>query len=234
MTLSDERVGTAASLTDEDLLAPAPTSSPTKSWWARSWVIPLWAVVLFYLYYQITPFIGVPPSEIQVSPHPGFSAYYPILIVHMTAGTIAMLTACMQVWQWLRRSHPKIHRASGRLYVFAGAVPGALAGMTIIWFAPASGKLGVMISVLGWVTTALVAYFAARRGNYVLHRRFMLYSFAFVMNNIWGVFFQIIWIKFHLTLDFTYLLEASRWLGWVINLALVQWWLYRTIDRPVE
>jgi hypothetical protein len=236
MTLSTEKVGTAVSPTDHEFI-PATTTrtpGPVKRWWARSWIIPLWGVVGFYLYYQISPFIGVPPSEAPVSPHPGFAAYYPILVVHMTAGTIAMITATMQVWQWLRRAHPKVHRVSGRLYVFAGAIPGSLAGLTIVWFAPAAGKVGVLFSVTGWLITSVVAYVAARRGNYVLHRRFMLYSFALVMNNIWGVFFSIIWLKFHITLDITYLLESARWVGPVINLALVQWWLYRTIDRPVE
>jgi hypothetical protein len=31
-----------------------------------------------------------------------------------------------------------------------------------------------------------------------------------------------------------YWLEMSRWVGWTVNLALVRWWQYRTVDRPAE
>lgn len=238
MTLGPEAIGAGDAASPHAQLnaapiRPAPSGTNPKRWWSRPWVVPLWVTVLYYLYYQMNPILSVPPDQAPVSPHPGFPAYYPLLIVHMTGGTIAMLTACLQVWPWMRRQHPKVHRVAGRMYVFAGTIPAFMAGMSIVWFAPPAGKLGVLFSVTGWLVTTVVGYVAIRRRNYALHRRFMLYSFAFVMNNIWGVAFSILWGWFDIQLTYTYLAEAARWVGWTVNLMLVQWWLERTARRPV-
>ncbi|WP_084735638.1 DUF2306 domain-containing protein [Actinophytocola xinjiangensis] len=209
------------------------TARPATPWWRRPWMIPLWVITAAFLYLQINPFVGTPEAQAPVPPHDSFPPYYTLLIVHMIFGTIAMLTVCLQVWPWLRRQHPAVHRISGRFYVGASVVAG-ICGLVIMPFAPAPGKIGVTMSTTLWVVFTVVGYWAVRNGRYAMHRRYMLYSFALVMNNVWALFASKVVFGLELSFDFTYFAEGARWVGWVVNLMAVQWFLYRTARRPVE
>jgi uncharacterized membrane protein YozB (DUF420 family) len=202
-----------------------------RPWWRRPWMIPLALVVAGYLVYQVSPFAGLDERTAPTPPHDGFPAYYPILMVHILCGILAMVTVCLQVWPWLRAHHPAVHRGSGRVYVVAALI-GGVTGLVLVRFAPPVGQIGVALATLTWLVTTLTGFVMARRRKYALHRRFMLYSFAVVMNNVWGVI--IVYTGMHVSaeIDFNYLIEAARWVGWVGNLMLVQWWLYRTARRP--
>jgi uncharacterized membrane protein len=221
---------------EEAATAPEPEPKPPvrakkTPFWRRPWILPLAAAVIWWLYMQIEPVAGVPEEELLLPPHEGFTAYYPLLITHMAAGTVAILTMVLQVWPWLRLRYPKVHRVSGRIYIL-GTVVSALAGLVIVWWAPQPGKLGGVCMLLFWlwVTTAALVY--ARRGQWGKHRRFMLYSFAIPLNNLWAFGAYYVLSKFQIEVDFNYFLEYSRWIPWVGNLMLVQWWLYRTARRP--
>lgn len=206
---------------------------PSKPFWRRPWMIPLWFVTAGFLYLQLNPFIGVPEAQAPIPPHDGFPAYYSLLITHIVFGTVSMLTVCLQVWPWLRRQYPAVHRWSGRLYVVACVIAGVL-GLIIVPFAPVVGQVGVSMATTLWVVTTLIAYRAARQRKWARHRQFMLYSFALVMNNVWGLVIVRTALELGFTGDISYLLEAARWVGWVVNLMLVQWWLYHTARRPAE
>ncbi|MGX7827319.1 DUF2306 domain-containing protein [Actinokineospora sp. 24-640] len=204
-----------------------------KPLWRRPWIVPLWLVVVGYLAFQLSPFVGTPEAQAPVPPHAGFPAYYPILITHMVFGTIALLTICLQLWPWLRQTRPALHRWSGRVYVVSTVVAGVLA-LIIVGFAPPVGQIGVSFATLVWMGTAVAGMWAARARKFARHRRYMLYSFAVAMNNVWGVVIVNIGLALPTPPDINYLLEAARWVGWVVNLMLVQWWLNRTADRRVR
>jgi uncharacterized membrane protein YozB (DUF420 family) len=171
------------------------------------------------------------PDKRPLPPHENFPGYFSFLLVHMSGGTIAMLTMCLQLWPWLREHHPKWHRVSGRLYIL-GTLIGASAGLTIVWWAPQPGKVGAVCMLLFWLGTTITAYVAARQGNFARHRRFMLYSFAVAANNIWAIGTQMILTALHINIGYIYFAEFARWIPWVGNVFLVQWWLDRTANRP--
>ncbi|GAA3071524.1 DUF2306 domain-containing protein [Streptosporangium carneum] len=232
MTQNAEQVGTPAPRDDGPVKqAQAVTTGAPPRWWRRPWIIPLVLVVAGFLIFQLSPFAGVAESQAPIPPHDGFPLYYPLLIAHMALGTVAMIAVCLQVWPWLRLRHPAVHRVSGRLYVL-GALPGAVIGLVIMPFAPPVGQIGVSMATILWFATTLAGFVAARRRRYALHRRYMLYSFALVMNNVWGIVIVNTGLAVG-DISINYLLEAARWVGWVVNLMLVQWWLYRTAGRRV-
>lgn len=208
-----------------------PAAGGSPRWWRRPWIAPLMIIVVTFLVYQVSPY--VPERTAPTPPHDGFPMYYPLLVVHMVAGTLAIVTACFQVWPWLRKRHPAFHRWSGRVYV-VGALVGGVIGLILVRFAPPVGQIGVSMATILWIITTVIAYVAVRRGDFILHRRFMLYSFALVMNNIWGVLIVNVGMSLPFDIGFTYYLEAARWVGWVTNLILVQWWLYHTAKRPLD
>ncbi|MBE1489757.1 DUF2306 domain-containing protein [Plantactinospora soyae] len=133
----------------------------------------------------------MPESKAPLQPHDNFPLYYPVLIVHMIGGTIAMLAVVPQVWPWLRTHHPKVHRTFGRIYL-VGTLVAVATGLVVVWWAPKPGKTGALCLLLVWGATSAIGYHAARRRNFAKHRQFMLYSFAIAMNNIWAAFALIV------------------------------------------
>jgi hypothetical protein len=202
------------------------------SWWRRPWILPLVAAAGYFLYQTLPNFLTLNPdkSGVNLNKH-ARELHYVLLLGHVGFGTVALSTVCLQVWPWLRRRHPAIHRWSGRLYVFAGVVPAAVLALIIN---PLNtfphGDLGATLQGAGPLVTALIGYQAGRRGKWRKHRRWMLYSFAFTTSIIWGLAIEL-GLQYHIiNLDPSYIIEFARWGSWLLNVALVKWWLDH---RPV-
>jgi uncharacterized membrane protein len=187
-----------------------------------------------YLINTLPPYLTLNPKEGRVILNPHFPAHYGVLLAHIAFGTIALLTVCLQIWPWLRRNHPRIHRISGRVYVFAGAVPCALMALLLdrVTF-EYEENLGVTMQGLLLLGTSIAGYIAARRGNYDSHRRWMLYSFAVVTSVISGRAAVVLYTNLPVDLrpNVGYVFEFARWFNWVINIVIVQWWLEYTARR---
>ncbi|WP_119728802.1 DUF2306 domain-containing protein [Thermomonospora amylolytica] len=200
-------------------------------WWRRPWIIPLFLVALAWWIYTVLPFRDLNESTAPIPPHDGYPLYYPSLLGHMGFGTIAVFTVVIQVWPWVRRNHPKVHRVTGRIYVVSALISGLL-GLSIVPFAPPVGQIGVSMATITWLVVVTVGFIRARQRRYAVHRRYMLYAFAITMNNVWGTLIVSVGLRLPDPIDVNYLLEAARWIGWVVNLMLVQAWLYHTDKRP--
>ncbi|WP_228471091.1 DUF2306 domain-containing protein, partial [Streptomyces alkaliphilus] len=200
-------------------------------WWRRPWIAPLFLVSVGFIVYTSMPYLDRETAPLM--PHEGFSPYYSLLMAHIVFGSVALLLSILQVWPWLRHRYPAVHRWGGRGYVVSTMVAGTL-GLVIVPFAPPVGKVGVTVATVLWMAFTVMGYIRIRQGRRAEHRRFMLYAFAMVMNNLWGSLVILIGTALALQIDANYYLETIRWIGWVINLMLVQWWLNRTADRPVR
>jgi uncharacterized membrane protein len=197
----------------------------------RPWVL-LWAgVTAWFLAISLPRYIGLDRSRSGVELNPRFPLHYPLLIAHVTFGTVALLTVCLQVWPWLRERHPAVHRWSGRVYVFVGVLPTALLALVIMPFSDA--PVGHVVSATLWLATTITGYRMARQGRLAEHRRWMTYSFALAIAIMWGrVMLQVLPHVPGVNLDdprtLALVLEAASWIGVLINLLAAQWWLERT------
>ena len=81
---------------------------------ARPWAVPLAIVAVGFVIYAVRPYLGLDPARARLQPMPDSPVFYPLLVTHIFLGSVALLTACLQVWPWLRRRRPQIHRWSGR------------------------------------------------------------------------------------------------------------------------
>lgn len=144
----------------------------------RTYAVPLaWtALVLTGLYFAVrdVPHYAVFTAE-------SFGDFWPkraTLVPHVFAAALAFLIGFLQFSTRLRRARPRVHRTLGTIYVV-----GTLIG------APTAFLLGVQsdcalcrppLALLGvlWFGTTVVAYVAARAGNFVAHRAFMIRSFT--------------------------------------------------------
>ena len=211
---------------------PEAPREAVRQWWRRPWVIPLLLAILGFLSEKLYSFWGVwDTSAAPVPPHPGFSAYFLVLGVHMTCAFAAMFATVILLWPNARKHYPRLHRVTGRVYIVTTLVSGAC-GLSIIRFAAASGRVGIFLATIMWMGTTVIGLSYALRGNYEMHRRYMLYSFASLTSVAWGVPIVRLGLLLPVTIDATYLtfiVEAARWAGWLINILLVQWWLLRTV-----
>jgi hypothetical protein len=218
---------------------------PTRRrWWRRPWIAPLAVISIIFVAFSVPPYLSLDPRRSRVPQPDNFAAHYPILVAHVIFGSIALLTAWLQIWPWLRLHHRGVHRIVGRVYVFGGVLPAGIMGLTIGLFSPfgpVAQASNVLLAAL-WLTCTATGYLMARQHRYVEHRRWMIRSFALtasiISNRIWGVVFYLI-LSPQLDTTFhgdeglmTWLISAgAAWLGWTVPLLIAEWWLERSPRR---
>ena len=141
-------------------------------------------VAAVFLAFSVPPYLTFDPSLSRLEPPEGNDLYYPLLVAHVLFGTVAMVTACFQVWPSFRTSHPRGHRLTGRLYVFAGALPAGVLGLYIGWHTAAGPSVRVanLVGSALWVAVTVIGLRMALRRRYHDHRKWMSRSFALSMS----------------------------------------------------
>ena len=169
---------------------PSTTTTAKKAWWRRPWIGPLALVVLAFLAFSLPPYLAFDPARSRVPQPDGFPAHYWFLVGHVIFGSVAMIGAVLQIWPWLRRTHPVVHRYAGRAYVFAGVLPSALMALTIgsqSPFGPATRVSDVLAAVL-WIGCTIAGWRAVRDRRFGDHRKWMIRSvtltFSIIVNRV--------------------------------------------------
>lgn len=207
---------------------------PKRSWWRRPWLLPLAVVIVWFLFYVWPPYLNLDPAKSLIPIRPESAVHFPMLVAHIAFGTIAMVTVFLQVWPWLRRRYPVVHRWVGRTYVFGGALPAVILAFLITPLSPFP-TIGTTLGGVFWFVATVMGYVRGRQRRWVEHRRWMLYSFAMTLNVIWGRILMVVLPLTPIDAEIQgHAFAATPWLGWVINLIAVQWWLNRTANKPVS
>lgn len=147
---------------------------------------------------------------------------------HVYTSIFVLVLGGLQFIPVLRTGWPALHRNLGKGYVgliLLVAAPGGL-----VMGAHANGgwsaQLSFCLQALLWFGFTWRAYSLARKRNWPAHRAFMLRSFALTLSavslRLWK--WSIVLLFAPPPMD-TY--RAVAWLGWLGNLALVEWWLWR-------
>ncbi|SEH93260.1 Predicted membrane protein [Mycolicibacterium rutilum] len=202
------------------------------------WAAALAVVVGGFLAYSLPPYLTggtrVPAT---------FAWHYPLLVGHVALGSIATVAAVVQIWPGLRARHRVLHRRSGRVYVVT-AVPAALSAVVIgalTPFGPLLAVSNVVLAVL-WLWFTVAGYRAIRSGRVSDHRRHMVRSatlaLSIITNRIWA---PVLFMMCYPLRDsifggneehyLWFVAGLGGWLGWLVPLTAVQWWLNR---RPVN
>ncbi|MEV8068903.1 MULTISPECIES: DUF2306 domain-containing protein [unclassified Streptomyces] len=206
-------------------------------WWRRPWVGPLALVVGVFLVMGIPRYLTFDPADSKIPPNPQYPWHYPVLVVHILAGTVAIVTCCLQVWPALRRRHPRVHRLSGRLYV-AAVLSGGPAALAVAYASPSglSMQMSTMTTSVLWIGTAAAGLRMARQGRIAEHRRWMVRSFALtmsiVLSRVLGVVYDHTILPPPVTQNVAELIAwgqqragLASWPGWILPLLFAEWWL---------
>ncbi|WP_213803105.1 DUF2306 domain-containing protein [Granulicella sp. dw_53] len=104
-----------------------------------------------------------------------------LIIPHVTAGILALLSGPLQFSRRLRRRSPRFHRVLGRVYVFSVFVSAPLGIVmsnhrhdprAIHFVAATAVQSGT------WMITTAAAFLTARNGYFRQHREWMIRSYA--------------------------------------------------------
>jgi uncharacterized membrane protein YozB (DUF420 family) len=153
-------------------------------WWRRPWIVPLMLVAAAFLAFSVPPYLTFDPAQSRLAPPPGNGLYYPLLVAHILFGTVAMTTACFQIWPAFRTRYRRGHRLTGRVYVFAGALPAGLLGLYIGWHTTGGPSVRVanLVGSALWLTVTIIGLRMARQRRFGEHRKWMSRSFALAMS----------------------------------------------------
>ncbi len=183
-----------------------------------------------YVVWKVPPYLSLDPNNSRVPLE--FPLHFALLSGHVICGSISLVTTVLQLWPWLRRNHPAVHRIRGRVYILAGALPSAALALALYPVTPGPGRVAVLVAASLWSTTAIFGWLAARRKRYVEHRRWMVYSFAIMWGyGVW--FFFVARALLFLGVSENTTVEAARWIDWTATLLIAHWWLERTAGRTI-
>jgi Predicted membrane protein (DUF2306) len=155
-------------------------------------------------------------------------AHYALLVAHVFTAFIAIVLGPLQFIPAIRTRRP-VHRTIGRLYLFAGVLPSAIAAVPV---ALLSGRLitqiGLTIPAILWVITGTLAYRAARRHDFTHHQDWMMRNYALtflaVTSRILVPLLLLAQIPFTTTSagsigdNAASMIPIGQTLGWIVNL----------------
>ena len=206
----------------------------------RPWIVPFYVLVFAFLAFRLPSYVGFDPSQSTAATRLDLPFYYPLLVTHILFGSVAFVTASIQVWPWLRARFPKLHRISGRVYVFGGALPAGLAILTITPFLThgPGQQSGTALLGLLWLSTTIVGFVRARQGRITEHREWMLRSFALCFSILASRFWlgpAIVWLEpevFTTGVNGPQVVQdevsmLTSWIPWVVNLLIAEWFVNR-------
>jgi hypothetical protein len=134
--------------------------------------------------------------------------------------------APLQFLPGLRQSAPRVHRWIGRVYV-VGASGAAVLAMYLGATTEYEGsRLSIVITGALWLFFTLAAWRAAVARNFVVHRAFMIRSYAMALVLVWlRVMYDFQEYLFFYVQDEDMRDATREWASWVIPLLVVELWL---------
>lgn len=158
------------------------------------------------------------------------------VVLHIIGATVYCLLGAFQFDAVLRRRRPGWHRVAGRVLIPCG-LAAALTGiwMAVVYDLPPVDGVGVMLLRLvfgGAMALAIVlGYVCVRRRDFTAHRAWMMRAYAIGLGAGTQAFTHLPWLVSGNVPD-----ERGRFAamaaGWLINLAVAEWFIRRPRRRP--
>lgn len=151
------------------------------------------------------------------------------IVLHIVSGIILNLMAPFQFARTFRRRWPAWHRWSGRLLLISGV----LAALSALWmnhFFPAYGGMlkytGIVVNSVGMIVAFGLSLRLVLSGDIPRHRSWMMRAIAFGLGPATQRLFILPYF-FAFGIPSDLVIGVVVWLGFVLNLAVVEWVLMR-------
>jgi hypothetical protein len=185
----------------------------TRTLW---WLGAISSVLIALVSYRY--FVPSIPAPAQLIANP---MAHPWLWVHAGLAATALITGPWQFIPRLRARFPRVHRWTGRVYIFACLV-GGVAGLLLASGSTAGpiARAGFGLLALVWLGVNANGLRLAMAGRYAEHRQWMIRSFALT--------FGAVTLRIYMPaaqvagLDPMVAYRAIAWLAWVPNLMLAE------------
>ncbi len=158
----------------------------------------------------------------------GLWHYRVAFFIHVFTAIGALAAGFTQFSPSILRQYPRIHRFAGWVYVLDVLLFAAPSGLVIGYYANGgwTSQTGFCLLAVLWIFFTAIAVQRIRKRDIRAHRDWMIRSFALTLSAItlraW---------KYILVAAFApHPMDAYRivaWLGWVLNLAVAEWIIYR-------
>jgi hypothetical protein len=147
-----------------------------------------------------------------------------VLIAHITAGGGALVLGPLQFWDRLRVRYVKLHRWVGVMYLlamFVSAVCALILSFTTAYKVNWAYAFSLQVWVSVWIISTALAYWAALKKKFILHKEWMMRSYivtlAFIVSGLA--------LKYLLSIGFGSFEDISPslfWMGWSVPLFVYQ------------
>ncbi|NBP69346.1 MAG: DUF2306 domain-containing protein [Cytophagia bacterium] len=136
---------------------------------------------------------------------------------HIIFGGLALLIGWIQFNKYIRNNYRDLHRMIGMLYVFSTWL--SVLGIGYISFFAEGGAIaffGFVIGALIWFYTTIQGYISIRKGLFIKHQQYLIYSYATCL----GAATLRIWLPILVTKTGNFLLsyQLVSWISWLPNL----------------
>jgi uncharacterized membrane protein len=150
----------------------------------------------------------------------------PFLVIHVIGGVVALLVGPLQFVRTIRERRPAIHRASGRIFA-AACLIGAPSGFVLALGTTAGpvAAVGFAIPAVLWPAFTWLGVRAVLERRFDDHREWMLRSYAMTANAI--TLRLLLPGSALLGIPFFTAYPVIAWLGWIINMAAVEYYIRR-------
>lgn len=158
-------------------------------------------------------------KQTEVTSH---SEYLPIFYTHVYSSIFALMAGFIAVF--FDKNLKRLHRFSGRIYVFVTLFLSSLSGIYIGIFANGGLISKVSFVLLGilWFYTTYKSYREIRNKNIIQHKFWMWRSYALAVSAITLRMWKVILVYlFHPNPMDVY--QIIAWLGWVPNILFVEY-----------
>jgi uncharacterized membrane protein len=200
-------------------LAPA---TAAKSKLSKAFIVLAWGAIVtvavaFVLKYVFHYYLHYEAAS--------FDPYWPRrsgLLLHITGGMIALLTAPWQFFTGFTGKSMNVHRYTGR--IFLAGVTAGVTGATYLAFTTTLGwafGFGILGLAAAWASTTGMAYYAIRKGLVEIHKEWMVrayvVTFAFVTFRVFSDYGPTSHLKPAGDLAIT-----LAWASWVVPLFITE------------
>ena len=158
----------------------------------------------------------------------GIDHWRTAFFIHVYASMWVLFAGFTQFSKRLQKNQPKIHRTLGYIYVVDVLLITGPAGLVMGFYANGGlwSRIAFVLLAVLWIYFTAMALVKAKQKNFKAHRNYMIRSYALTLSAItlraWKY-----GITNTMTLPPMDVYRVVAWLGWVGNLAIAEWLIFR-------